>query len=169
MLKGKQLLLLFFSGVGLAAIVSMLGSRVNARPSANPDDQTILLPHVSSPADILPELKLEPFADNLPTSTVTVITNAGDERLFVAGREGRIFIVNPDGSWLSHPFLDIRDDVSTKNWEEGLLGLAFHPQYPSIPYFFVSYTKNSHVITIERFRVDPSNANQADEDSRVHS
>ena len=166
MLKGKQLSSLFLLVAALAATVTAVGSRVSARQSAGPDDQTVLLPLVSAP-DVLPTLVLEPFATDLPTSTITTIVNAGDERLFVVGREGRIFIVRPDGTWLNDPFLDVHDDVSTKNWEEGLLGLVFHPQFPSIPFFFVSYTDTSHVITVERFRVDASDPDHADENSRV--
>jgi glucose/arabinose dehydrogenase len=166
MLKGKQLFVLFLLVAGLAAIVAAVGSRASATPSAGPNDQTILLPLVSAP-DILPTLVLEPFAIDLPTSTITAIVNAGDERLFAVGREGRIFIVQPDGTWLTDPFLDIHDDVSTKNWEEGLLGLVFHPQYPTVPFFFISYTNTDHVITIKRFRVDASNPDRADVDSKV--
>ena len=166
MLKGKQLSSLFLLVAALTAIVTAVGSRVSARPSAGPNDQTILLPLLSAPDD-LPTLVLEPFAADLPTSTITAIVNAGDERLFAVGREGRIFIVQPDGTWLTDPFLDIHDDISTKHLEEGLLGLVFHPQYPSMPFIFVSYTDTSHVITIKRFRVDLTDPDHADEDSRV--
>ncbi len=39
------------------------------------------------------------------------------------------------------PFLDITDRVQSQlASEEGLLGLAFHPQYQSNGYFFVNYT-----------------------------
>ena len=166
MLKGKQLLLWFLLLVGLATIVTTVGSHVSARKSAGPNDQALYLPLVSVP-DILPRLALEPFATDLPTGTISAIVNAGDERLFVAGLEGRVYIVYPDGSWLSDPFLNIKEDVSTENWEEGLLGLVFHPQFPSVPFFFVKYTNNNHVITIERFHVDPGDPNHANVDSRV--
>ncbi|UCC51835.1 MAG: hypothetical protein JSV68_22455, partial [Anaerolineaceae bacterium] len=66
MLKGKQLLLWFLLLVGLATIVTTVGSHVSARQSASPNDQALYLPLVSVP-DILPRLALEPFATDLPT------------------------------------------------------------------------------------------------------
>ena len=58
------------------------------------------------------------------------IKNAGDERLFVVEKSGKIKILNLNGSVNSTPFLDIEDRVSTNANERGLLGLAFHPNYP---------------------------------------
>lgn len=65
-------------------------------------------------------------------------------RLFLAERDGRIRIVNnlPTGGALPTPFLDISSRVAT-NLENGLLGLAFHPDYASNRQFFVFYTTNA--------------------------
>ena len=60
---------------------------------------------------------------------------------------GRVFVVEqPGGSgssrtarWSTEPFLDIRDRISSGG-ERGLLGLAFHPDFPADPRFFVNYT-----------------------------
>ena len=81
------------------------------------------------------------------------IKNAGDERLFVVEKSGKIKILNQNGSVNSTPFLDIEDRVSTKANERGLLGLAFHPNYPENPFFFVNYTNNSGATTISKFSV----------------
>ncbi len=81
------------------------------------------------------------------------IKNAGDERLFVVEKSGKIKILNPDGSVNSTPFLDIEDRVSTNANERGLLGLAFHPNYPENPFFFVNYTNNNGATTISKFSV----------------
>src|SRR5512137_2497965 len=58
------------------------------------------------------------------------IQNAGDGsgRLFVVERPGRIRIVS-DGSLFQQPFLDITDRIRSNGSEQGLLGLAFHPDY----------------------------------------
>src|SRR5262245_7305592 len=48
-------------------------------------------------------------------------------RLFVVEKTGRIRIVK-NGTLLTTPFLDLRTKVSGGS-EQGLLGLAFHPQY----------------------------------------
>lgn len=76
---------------------------------------------------------------------------AGDPRLFIAEKGGKIRIVK-DGSLLSTPFLDISSLVSNGS-EQGLLGLAFHPQYPSQGYFFVDYTDRSGNTQVVRYAV----------------
>ena len=81
------------------------------------------------------------------------IKNAGDERLFVVEKSGKIKILNQNGNVNSTPFLDIEDRVSTNANERGLLGLAFHPNYPENPFFFVNYTNNSGATTISKFSV----------------
>ena len=57
------------------------------------------------------------------------LTHAGDGsgRLFIVEKPGRIRIWQ-DGALLPAPFLDISDQVSLGN-EQGLLGLAFAPDY----------------------------------------
>lgn len=78
-----------------------------------------------------------------------VVTHAGDGsgRLFVGQQRGRIRIIDPAGNVLSQDFLDLSsgglDLVSRSGSEQGLLGLAFHPDYETNGRFFVSYTKES--------------------------
>jgi len=65
-------------------------------------------------------------------------------------------------------FLDIRDRVNDDGDEEGLLGLAFHPQFKSNGYFYVDYTASGPDRTvIARYQVDPANANRADKNSQL--
>ena len=94
------------------------------------------------------------------------IKNAGDERLFIVEKSGKIKIMNSDGTVNSTPFLDIEDRVSTNANERGLLGLAFHPNYPENPFFFVNYTNNTGNTTISKFSVS-SNENIANGDETV--
>lgn len=70
------------------------------------------------------------------------IENAGDARLFVVERPGVIRIVEPDGTVLATPFLDIATRVDDTSSEMGLLGLAFHPNYAINGYFYVYYTRD---------------------------
>ena len=81
------------------------------------------------------------------------IKNSGDDRLFVVEKSGKIKILNQNGTVNSTPFLDIEDRVSTNANERGLLGLAFHPNYPENPFFFVNYTNNNGDTTISKFSV----------------
>ncbi len=92
------------------------------------------------------------------------IKHAGDDRLFIVEQPGEIKILNSNGTVNSTPFLDIRNEVSSNANERGLLGLAFHPNYPSSPYFFVNYTNNSGDTVIAKYSVssnpDIANTNE---------
>lgn len=88
------------------------------------------------------------------------ITHAGDNRLFIVEQDGRIRIVEND-TLKATPFLDINPRVLSSGNEQGLLGLAFDPEYAQNGYFFVNYTNNSGHTVISRFSVDPANPNLA--------
>ena len=90
---------------------------------------------------------------------VFVAAPGGDPRLFVVEQGGDIELV-VDGVKQASPFLRI--DV-TESSERGLLGLAFHPDYPSNGKFYVNYTIGSSTL-ISEFQVS-GNPNLADESS----
>lgn len=99
----------------------------------------------------------------------TNITHAGDSRLFVTEKEGRIRIID-NGALLATPFLDISGRVTSGsgNAETGLLGLAFHPDYATNGYFYVNYTVSNPLRTrISRFSVSAGNANSANPNSEL--
>ena len=65
----------------------------------------------------------------------------GSNRLFVTLQAGRVMVFdNNEGVQTNREFLDIRARVSDRGNEEGLLGLAFHPEFESNGYFYVYYT-----------------------------
>jgi glucose/arabinose dehydrogenase len=113
------------------------------------------------------EITLEQFATGF--SSPVDIVHAGDSRLFVVERSGRIKILNSDGTTNSTPFLDIDDRVINTGGqsERGLLALAFHPDYVNNGYFFVHYSDNNGDTAISRFEVDPNDENLALPDSEV--
>jgi glucose/arabinose dehydrogenase len=94
------------------------------------------------------------------SDTVTGITNAGDGRLFLTLRAGRIVILE-NGGLRSQPFLDIRD-LTTTDGERGLLSTAFHPRYAENGFFFVDYTNLQGNTVIARYQVSASDPNRAD-------
>ena len=67
-----------------------------------------------------------------------VTSPLGDKRLFIVDQPGRIWIIK-DAETLATPFLDIRDLVTFRG-EQGLLGMAFHPDYVENGRFFLNYT-----------------------------
>jgi glucose/arabinose dehydrogenase len=91
------------------------------------------------------------------------VTNAGDGtgRLFVVEKPGRVWIVQ-FGVELPEPFLDIRDVVGDFGQEQGLLSMAFHPDFESNGVFYVDYTDLNGNTVIARYRAEE---NQADGES----
>jgi glucose/arabinose dehydrogenase len=112
------------------------------------------------------------------TAPVRIVA-APDEsgRLFVVDQTGQIRVVARDGTLLQEPFLDIQDrliELRQTYDERGLLGLAFHPDYPQNDRFFVYYSAPlregapqdfDHTSRISEFRVSPQNPDRADPDS----
>jgi glucose/arabinose dehydrogenase len=115
------------------------------------------------PVGPFPPIQLQPVVSGLE-SPVTV-TNAGDGsgRLFIVQQEGQILILI-NGNILPTPFLDISDLVSCCG-EEGLLGLAFHPDYANNGFFYVYYNDNDSNIAVARYTVSAADPNVADPDS----
>jgi glucose/arabinose dehydrogenase len=93
------------------------------------------------------------------------LQNAGDSRLFIVEQRGVIHVLDESGL-RDEPFLDIRDSVFDTGNEQGLLGLAFSPNFVADGFFFVNYTRGTGDTVISRFRVDPE-ANRADPESET--
>lgn len=109
---------------------------------------------------------------NLRVRRPVIITNAGDgsDRLFIVTQQGIIhWIPNDQGVKKTNTFLDIEDRVvyKDKQNEEGLLGMAFHPEYKENGEFFLYYTTADapHTSVISRFRVSKDDPNKAEPDS----
>lgn len=107
-------------------------------------------------------LSLQSFATGL--SQPVSLTNAGDSRLFAVEQEGYIRIIQSNGTVLGTAFLNITDRVNSAGSEQGLLGLAFHPDYATNGFFYVNYTSNDSRTRISRFQVT-GNPNVADPNS----
>ncbi|MDP2654289.1 MAG: PQQ-dependent sugar dehydrogenase [Candidatus Omnitrophota bacterium] len=88
----------------------------------------------------------------------------GSDRLFVVEQKGMIRVFqNIPATKSTAAFLDIRDRVFAGHMEEGLLGLAFHPQYRTNGLFYVYYSaKDPRRSVLARFQRSASNPVQAD-------
>ena len=95
------------------------------------------------------------------------VTNAGDGsgRLFVVEQAGRIRLVK-GGALVERPFLDITGRIASGG-ERGLLGLAFHPDYPKDPRFFVNYTDRDGNTVVSQFTVSGADPDLGDPGSEV--
>ena len=98
----------------------------------------------------------------------TYLTAApGDtQRLFVVQRGGTIRVLHHDTTQ-ARPFLDISAHVQTGYVEQGLLSLAFDPQYAANGRFFIYFTDSTGDIRIVRYTVssDPDSADEATADT----
>jgi glucose/arabinose dehydrogenase len=107
------------------------------------------------------DLTLQLVTPNL-TSPLFMTAAPGDtSRLFIVEQGGtiRIFDVN-GGSLLPTPFLNIAG-VITSGGEEGLLGMAFDPNYGANGRFYVFYTNTSGNLVIARFERSAGNPDLA--------
>ena len=86
------------------------------------------------------------------------ISNANDGRIFIVEQDGVIWIADSLGQVNATPFLDIDAIVNSGGNEQGLLGLAFHPNYDQNGFFYVNYTSsvgggNGGTSRVSRFSV----------------
>ena len=125
-------------------------------PSARPDRRTaarVALP----PEDVSITLRRVVSGLSAPLG----VTGAGDGRrwLYVVEQDGRIRLFR-DGELEEAAFLDVSDRTEGGG-EQGLLGLAFHPDYEANRRLFVNYTDlNGDTVIAEyrRSRRDPARA-----------
>lgn len=100
-----------------------------------------------APTGTLPSLKLVEYATGFDSPVLVTHAPNDTERLFVVEQPGVIRVVK-NGTTNASPFLDISDRVSFggntggTTWEQGLLGLAFHPDYDENGLFYVHYNSS---------------------------
>jgi len=111
------------------------------------------------------QLQLEQAFPNLSFTRPVELQHAGDatNRLFVVEQAGIIKVFeNAKSTASAKTFINITDRVNDSGNEEGLLGLAFHPDYESNGYFYVDYTaSNPRRTVISRFNVNATNPDSA--------
>ncbi|MBS3750397.1 MAG: PQQ-dependent sugar dehydrogenase [Anaerolineales bacterium] len=174
--------------LGLGACAPQVGQEVTPTPTAPISTAEVSTEPPLPTATYTKEPTLTATAESSPTPTrVTTFPNpeeyewspvaegfnkpiglstAGDGsgRLFIIEQPGRIMIIK-EGQILEAPFLDIRDRVGDIGNEQGLLGLAFHPDYEENGFFYVNYTDKNGDTVVSRFTVseDPNRADPATE------
>jgi hypothetical protein len=95
------------------------------------------------------------------SSPVYVTAPPGDMlRLFVVEQGGRVRVLRRD-TLLATPFLNLQGKV-TGGGEQGLLSLAFHPQYATNRRFYVYFTDRSGDTRVVRYTVSAADTNVAD-------
>jgi len=99
------------------------------------------------------------------TQPVGIVGPPVDEsQVFVVERLGKIALVNK-GKVQARPFLNLHKLVDSSVIEQGLLGLAFSPDYAKNGIFYVDYTSLSGDVVIAQFERSGTNANLANPNS----
>ena len=109
---------------------------------------------------------------NLSFSKMVFLTSPDDgtNRVFVVLQTGQIMVF-PDESDASSAtvFLNISQRITDAGNEQGLLGLAFDPNYAANGYFYVYYSAaaGSRHAVVSRFSVSANDPNSADPNSEL--
>ena len=101
------------------------------------------------------ELKLLHDDVNQPV----LLTHANDFRIFIVEKTGKIFAYNGTQKYL---FLDASSLITTRGSEQGLLSIAFHPNFSENGYLFLFYTAKNGDNTLARLTVDRPADKQTD-------
>jgi glucose/arabinose dehydrogenase/plastocyanin len=150
--------------IGLGGVFISVGAQDSGPADFSPFTEPVAHPDGTLSGN--PGIQLVKVADGLVDPVN--ISNAGDGsgRLFVVQRTGQVLIIDQDGTLLDQPFLDVSLLVNTHHQEQGLLGLAFHPDYEQNGLFYIYYsdfrTNGDHML-VER-RVSADDPNVADPD-----
>jgi glucose/arabinose dehydrogenase len=116
-----------------------------------------LLALVSARADGAPSaLRLVTVADGFDAPLFAAAPAGEAKRLYVVEQGGLIRVLE-HGAIRAQPFLDVRSKVRAGG-EQGLLGLAFAPDYATSRTFVVDYTDRNGDTRVVRYRSDGSKA-----------
>ncbi|HEY4228158.1 MAG TPA: PQQ-dependent sugar dehydrogenase [Candidatus Limnocylindrales bacterium] len=106
-------------------------------------------------------VSLRKFAKVDGAALAVAAPDDGSGRLFVVAQDGRIWVVTPDGQTLPNPLVDMRAFIKSGG-EQGLLGLALHPGFPTDPRLYVDFTNADGDTVVASLTIDPTNPNRVD-------
>ncbi|MCT8337483.1 plastocyanin [Methanoculleus sp. Afa-1] len=123
-------------------------------------------------SNVTAEIGLELVAENFTSPLALTAPDDGTGRLFVVDQIGVVWAVDANGTTLSEPFLDLREnlvDLNPTYDERGLLSVAFHPNFSENGKVYAFYSAplrqgapeewncTNH---ISEFQVDPDDPNR---------
>ncbi|MDQ3994547.1 MAG: PQQ-dependent sugar dehydrogenase [Actinomycetota bacterium] len=97
-------------------------------------------------------LRLEEVATDFESPVHITAAPGEPDRLYVVEQEGQIEVLE-NGSRRAEPFLDIRELVEAGG-EQGLLSVAFHPEYEENGRFYVDYTDVNGDTRVVEYRAE---------------
>jgi len=121
----------------------------------------------TTPSDLgeLREVTLDTVFEGFNFQPSAVGAPVGDDRIFVMQRHGTIRVLDAERNLVEENFIDLTDRVLAGGIEQGLLGMAFHPDYANNGRFFVYYTDKGGNRQLSEFAVSADNPNLADRES----
>ena len=147
-----------------SAIIGFVAALAIAGCGAGSGDETTNSPDsTSAAAPSSAKISLKPIGGNFGQAVYVTQPPDNSSDLYVVDRTGKVYIVR-DGTKLAQPFLDISAKVSTEV-EQGLLSIAFAPDYESSGLFYAYYTGrdgNENVVELKRSS-DPDQADPGSE------
>lgn len=130
-------------------------------PTTTTDGAVTTAPTLPPGTGALQALDLESLATGIPFP-VFATALPGDDRIFVLERQGRIRLIDAEQGLLGTPYLNLVDRVGSGGIENGLLGMAFHPEFADNGRFYVYYTTAALNSRLSEFRADDSDDDTAD-------
>ena len=106
-------------------------------------------------------IELQLYLDTLKLPVL--VTHAGDEknRLFIVEKTGHVYIFDKS-SKKKNLYFDASSLITTGGSEQGLLSIAFHPNFENNGYLFIFYTAVNGDNTLARLTVDTPSTDKID-------
>jgi len=145
-------LLRFRAVAAVAVVIALLAPAASVSATVSVASAS---PTTASPTTAKIQLALQAHGLSRPVFVTSARDNT--DRLFVVEQTGKIKIVKHGVVW-STPFLDI-SGIITHGSEQGLLGLAFHPNFTTNHKLYVDYTDYNGNTVIREYRVSSTNGN----------
>ncbi len=155
------------------SVVTMAAPTAAPVTEATPTDTAsagVSLPTPTPVSDVLAvtpdqvRLRLEPVFEGFQLPVFLTHAGDGSGRSFVVEKTGKIWVID-GGAVQPIPFLDVSDKITTAGNEQGLLGMAFAPNFAASGHFFVNYTDRQGTTVVERYTVSDNDRNLADPQS----
>jgi glucose/arabinose dehydrogenase len=129
-----------------------------------PTEDPPIDPPVDPPPPSSDEIVLTEVASGL-SRPIQLLSAPGDDRLFIVQQRGLIRVLS-GGQLQPTPYLDLGGQLSGGS-EQGLLGMAFHPDFQANGFAYVNYTDTSGDTRVVRYAeqgdglsLDPGSAKQ---------
>ncbi|MFP4459234.1 MAG: PQQ-dependent sugar dehydrogenase [Candidatus Zixiibacteriota bacterium] len=165
----KAFILLTFAMINLSVTVISCNGKENDKK--NDDSQPEEVSTITLGGDYFDELNvsLEEVVSDLNQPLNIAFEPGNSERMYIVERGGLVRIY--DGADLfEEPFLDISDKVATGFQEQGLLDMAFHPNFPEDNRVFVHFSSidDDGAGKLVSYRVPTDNPNNIDPETETN-